>query len=225
MFYLKRRKSSQKESGISLFEVMIALSLLAIVLLSALSVRLITRGNQELNRAQLTGIALIRQAGMDFACARIFSDTNQTGVSETGYPYLLNRKLETNTLFGFERMNLDVSIEGDEQNQRFGIYGSRVRPLRLGDANTPWWNLPPSSEPLLDSSTGRYELIVQSSDTNKGTVQGSGFYYYNTQVTIRAEPKSGHTFIKWQGANVLSETSPQTSLYIGDDLQVEAVFQ
>ena len=170
-------------------------------------------------------MALIRQAGMDFASGRTFSATNQSGLSETGFPYIFSRQLETNNALGFQRMNLQVSIEGDEQNERFGMYGSRVKLIGLADTNASWWNLPPTTEPLLDASAGVYELTVQSSDTSKGTVQGSGFYSYNSQVPIKAEPKPGHAFIKWQGADVLSPTSAQTTLFMGDDIEVEAVFQ
>lgn len=228
-----------QKKGISLLEVLVALSLLAIVVLSALAVRTMTRLSDANSRAMMTGIALMRQAGMEFASGAVMVDTNTIGPSEMSTPYKTNgavaysdqytltRQMSTNTVLGYTRSTYDISIDGDNGNKRFSMYASRIRLLPLTSTNPIWWSRNLLSENFLNTDPTAYQLTVLANSAD-GTVTGSGYYPHGTVVTIQANGNPGHPFIQWQGAAVASGASTataQTTIYMDDDKQITAIFK
>ncbi|MDD6357453.1 MAG: leucine-rich repeat protein [Bacteroidales bacterium] len=53
----------------------------------------------------------------------------------------------------------------------------------------------------------QYTLTVTSSNTNYGTVTGGGTYNYGTSVTLKATPKTGYHFVKWNDNNTNASRS------------------
>lgn len=46
-----------------------------------------------------------------------------------------------------------------------------------------------------------YKLTVSSANTSMGTVSGGGTYNYGSSATLKATPKTGHSFVKWSDGN------------------------
>ena len=65
------------------------------------------------------------------------------------------------------------------------------------------------------------ELTVTSADEIMGTVTGSGTYDYNSSVTIKATPKTGYHFVKWDD----DDTNASRSVTITGDAAYTATFE
>ena len=66
-----------------------------------------------------------------------------------------------------------------------------------------------------------HELTVTSADEIMGTVTGSGTYDYNSSVTIKATPKTGYHFVKWDD----DDTNASRSVTITGDAAYTATFE
>jgi len=66
-----------------------------------------------------------------------------------------------------------------------------------------------------------HELTVTSADEIMGTVTGSGTYDYNSSVTIKATPKTGYHFVKWDD----DDTNASRSVTITGDVAYTATFE
>ncbi len=66
-----------------------------------------------------------------------------------------------------------------------------------------------------------HELTVTSADEIMGTVTGSGTYDYNFSVTIKATPKTGYHFVKWDD----DDTNASRSVTITGDAAYTATFE
>ena len=63
-------------------------------------------------------------------------------------------------------------------------------------------------------------LTVSSANTTMGTVTGGGTYDYNKSVTIKATPKTGYHFVKWNDGN----TNASRSITVTKDATYTATF-
>ena len=67
-------------------------------------------------------------------------------------------------------------------------------------------------------------FTVSLTNTNGGTVSGSGNYTYGTEANLSAIPSTGHQFEYWDGEGVDDPLNPELSLLVQNDLSLEAVF-
>ena len=66
-------------------------------------------------------------------------------------------------------------------------------------------------------SPNSYLISTSSNDESKGTVNGGGFYDYNTDQTLYAEPTEGNHFVNWMDG---STDNPRTIHIYGDSLYI-----
>lgn len=74
-----------------------------------------------------------------------------------------------------------------------GVYSGNVSGM-LGDS---WFK----NYVELSFTKNTYKLTVNSENTTKGTVTGTGSYKYGSTATIAATPKTGYSFSKWDDGN------------------------
>ena len=70
-----------------------------------------------------------------------------------------------------------------------------------------------------------YDVVLNTSDINKGSVTGTGAYEEDTTVTITATAETGNTFVGWidTSGNLMYQGS-SISLTVTDDIELTAVF-
>ena len=67
----------------------------------------------------------------------------------------------------------------------------------------------------------QYEVTVVAQDSIIGVVEGSGMYYYGTEVTIEAVANEGYHFVKWSDGNT---ENPRTIVVV-EDVELRAEFE
>lgn len=71
----------------------------------------------------------------------------------------------------------------------------------------------------------KFNVNVYTSDSNKGTVEGSGDYEYGSEVTLTATPNADNSFKGWYINNeLLSKNNPYTFNIGNSDLLIEGKF-
>ena len=120
------------QSGISLLEALIALSLLAFVLLTSVLVRFTTSKTDMARVDELSASAILRQGCMEFQAGIItndFDDTASTNMVETGAFYVLSGRMHTNDALKIHRMDFQVAVKESSGNSRVNAYRSRWKYL------------------------------------------------------------------------------------------------
>ena len=97
----------------------------------------------------------------------------------------------SNNLYFYTAWVLDFSKYG-------GTYGVKFTELNRGQ------KYPKAYVRLVAEA---FELTVTSANTTMGTVSGGGTYEYNKSVTIKATPKTGYHFVKWNDGNTNASRS------------------
>lgn len=69
-----------------------------------------------------------------------------------------------------------------------------------------------------------HRLTVRTEPAQGGSVQGGGVYPGGARVHVLAKPAEGWTFLYWQGPAVEAAKLPQTTVFVGGDTEVTAVF-
>ena len=69
-----------------------------------------------------------------------------------------------------------------------------------------------------------YNIQVESSNANFGTVTGGGVYEANQVVTLSAHPSDGYEFVKWTQNGLDSAYETEFSITINDNNSFEAHF-
>lgn len=72
--------------------------------------------------------------------------------------------------------------------------------------------------------TDTYDLSLNASPSNGGTLEGSGTYDKGKQVSIEAVPNPGWEFVSWTEGDVSDANSAQTSLQLLSDTTITANF-
>jgi uncharacterized repeat protein (TIGR02543 family) len=67
-------------------------------------------------------------------------------------------------------------------------------------------------------------FTVSLTNTNGGTVSGTGNYTYGTEANLSAIPSTGYQFEYWDGGGVDDPLNPELGLIVQNDLSLEAVF-
>ena len=67
----------------------------------------------------------------------------------------------------------------------------------------------------------QYEVTVVAQDSIIGVVEGSGMYYYGTEVTIEAVANEGYHFVKWSDGN----TENPRIIIVKEDITLSAEFE
>ncbi len=70
-----------------------------------------------------------------------------------------------------------------------------------------------------------YELTLVPEPSQGGTVEGSGDYVHNTEVTIKANPESNYEFVKWTHNGLLLSDQSQHTFNILSPKEIVAVFE
>jgi type II secretory pathway pseudopilin PulG len=208
----------------SLLEVVIAMGLLAVMVTSAVLIQASFHSAEITNRSQLAGIEIMRQAMVSFDSGLLTNSVTTAGTSETSFQYSLSSSFTTNNDITntYTRMLFDLSIQSEKAGEAFGMYLSKIKLPPLTDTNFFSRTMPDEDKPPVGPTF--FLLEVQSSDTSKGTVMGSGTYAYGTQVTIMAIPVPPNFFIGWNGATVGNSTNMTTTIFVDDDKKVTAQF-
>ena len=125
------------------------------------------------------------------------------------------------------------STGGSETPSQTVIHGEKVSrpndPYKTGHSfknwlcqNEPWsfigYVVTEDMTLWADWSVNQYTIDVYSNDYKAGRVYGAGVYYYNTCAYLRAEPRSGYSFVGWYDGegNLLSENDTYTIVVEGD---------
>lgn len=66
-----------------------------------------------------------------------------------------------------------------------------------------------------------YGITVKTANSTMGTVSGGGTYAYGRSITIKATPKTGYHFVKWNDGN----TSASRTVMVGSDATYTAAFK
>lgn len=228
-------RKARRLRGVALLEVLVALLLLAIVLLTAVTIRFTLVREDLYYLADLSGGALMRQAGMDFQAGVITNDFSTNLNTETGEDARLAGQLTTNTTLMIRKMEFDLSVEDEKGQERIGLYGSRNQILPLYDEDLFPRPVPPAPALSMESTTLELQLLCKTGEEHKGTVEISGGsagtnvtspYPFGSSVNIIARPAGGYTFSQWTGDidSVGVATTTNTSIYLDEDKQVTAEF-
>lgn len=73
-----------------------------------------------------------------------------------------------------------------------------------------------------------FNINVESSDENEGTVSGGGMYKYNTPVTIKAVANDGYVFDCWKRKDnnvVISDANESYTFNVTEDITLVAIFK
>ena len=66
-----------------------------------------------------------------------------------------------------------------------------------------------------------YLLTLMANDDSMGTVSGGGSYAPDTEVQLKAEPKSGYEFVKWSDG----DTNAERMVTVDSDMSLTATFE
>ena len=68
-------------------------------------------------------------------------------------------------------------------------------------------------------------LTTESVPAGGGWVLGGGTFSYNSSHPIHAKPNGGFRFVKWEGLQINSLETPQTTIALDQDRHVKAIFE
>lgn len=79
------------------------------------------------------------------------------------------------------------------------------------------------------SAVQTFTVAVSANDAKMGTVSGGGTYAKGTTITLKAAPKEGYKFVRWEGCsfegNVQSNESPSVKLTVAGNVDIVAIFE
>ena len=93
------------------------------------------------------------------------------------------------------------------------------------DPNSPVTEVRMNKNQTISASFELQSYQVVISAENGGTVNGSGFYPYGSNIPILAIPRSGYSFDQWKGATFENLLAPSTNVLVDADLTVLGTFK
>lgn len=80
------------------------------------------------------------------------------------------------------------------------------------------------------SAVQTFTVAVSANDAKMGTVSGGGTYAKGTSIRVKAEPKEGYKFVRWEGdknfaGNVPGSNSPSFTFTVDRNIDLVAIFE
>lgn len=207
----------RREKGVSLLEVIVALAMIALVLVSAVSTQIIAARVQMESKDRVSGVSVLRHLGMAYMADNPESKTN-AGSSmqvESGNPFVASQTGDKQQTLGFIRKNFDISVsETTNGTETINLFFSRVQ---IVEKISTGYGYPGDADEGLESSLYLLTASTDSKGLTYGDIRiGSGTYgdfatneaSYGANVSLEARPAGGYRFIRWEEG---SSTNP--SLY------------
>ncbi len=154
-----------------------------------------------------------------------------------------NRNIVAN--FGHELYTVDVAVNPTEAGfiSGSGSYFYDQKATLFATANAGWEFKNWTENGVVKSSSTTYEITVvknrsfvanfslrnysincTASPPEGGTVNGSGLFHYNQEVTVSAMPSSGYKFVHWLEGDSIVSTLQEYTFTVDDDKDLVAVF-